>query len=274
MSRCYAFVRRKYFELATTATHLRPAIDQGQPPDATPPQPYRRRPLAVSLLKWPTSRNLVGLQHRYLGSGEARIPCRAGRGLRAARPSPDEAVADADTQAARATTIVLPAVRTAPSGARCAARVLGHFREATHGHRVGRATKEAVAAAVSAINTCPYCVDVHTTMLHALGDTAPAAAIASGGDVADPNLGAVVGWARANRQPDAPIHRQRPFPDEHAPELIGVALGYHYINRMVNIFAAASPFPATATIKPMARRLAVPVFRRLLARQARSRRIA
>jgi AhpD family alkylhydroperoxidase len=143
------------------------------------------------------------------------------------------------------------------------------FREPTHGRRVGRVTKEAVAAAVSAINTCPYCVDVHTTMLRALGDTAPAAAIASGGDVADPNLRAVVGWARASRQPDAPIHRQRPFPDEHAPELIGVALAYHYINRMVNIFAATSPFPAAATIKPMARRLAVPAFRRLLARQAR-----
>ena len=143
------------------------------------------------------------------------------------------------------------------------------FREPTHGRRVGRATKEAVAAAVSAINTCPYCVEVHTTMLHALGDTAPAAAIASGGDVADPNLRAVVGWARANRQPDAPIHKQRPFPDEHAPELIGVALAYHYVNRMVNIFAAASPFPATATLKPMARRLAVPLFGRLLARQAR-----
>src|SRR5215813_3090346 len=49
----------------------------------------------------------------------------------------------------------------------CAGWVI--LREPTHGRRVDRATKEAVAAAVSATNTCPYCVDVHTTMLHALG---------------------------------------------------------------------------------------------------------
>src|SRR5215211_7257631 len=52
------------------------------------------------------------------------------------------------------------------------------FRESTFGPRVDRATKEAVAATVSMINACPYCVDAHTTMLHALGDRGPAAAIA------------------------------------------------------------------------------------------------
>jgi AhpD family alkylhydroperoxidase len=146
------------------------------------------------------------------------------------------------------------------------------FREPTYGRLVDRAKKEAVAAAVSAINACPYCVDVHTTMLHALGDRAPAAAIVSGetDGIADPDLRAVVAWARANRQPEAPILRQRPFPDEHAPEMIGVALAYHYINRMVNIFAAASPFPLGASkIKPIVKRVASPVFRRLLARDVR-----
>jgi AhpD family alkylhydroperoxidase len=145
-------------------------------------------------------------------------------------------------------------------------------REPTYGRLVDRSKKEAVAAAVSAINTCPYCVDVHTTMLDALGDRAPAAAIASGetNSIADPDLRAVVAWARANRQPDAPILQQRPFPDEHAPELIGIAIAYHYINRMVNIFAAASPFPLGAwKIKPILKRAAVPVFRRLLAREVR-----
>jgi len=144
------------------------------------------------------------------------------------------------------------------------------IREPTHGRRVGRATKEAVAAAVSATNTCPYCVDVHTTTLHALGQRSPAAAIASGqpDTIADPDLHAVVAWARATRHPDALILRQRPFPDDHAPELVGVALAYHYINRMVNIFAAASPFPvATPRLKPLMKRVASPAFRRLLSRE-------
>lgn len=146
------------------------------------------------------------------------------------------------------------------------------FREPTYGPRVDRAAKEAVAAAVSANNSCPYCVDVHTTMLRALGGRSPAAAIESGqvGDIADPALREVVAWARAHRRPGAPILRQRPFPDAHAPELMGVAVAYHYINRMINIFGPASPFPLTpSTLKPIARRGAVPVFRRLLARPVR-----
>jgi AhpD family alkylhydroperoxidase len=143
-------------------------------------------------------------------------------------------------------------------------------REPTCGPLVDRAQKEAVAAAVSAINACPYCVDAHTTMLDALGDRAPAAAIPTGAthDIADPDLREVVAWARANRQPDAPILRQPPFPDEHAPELIGIAVSYHYINRMVNIFAATSPFPlGDSKIKPIVKRVALPIFRRLLARK-------
>jgi AhpD family alkylhydroperoxidase len=142
-------------------------------------------------------------------------------------------------------------------------------REPSCGPRVSRAEKEAVAAAVSTINACPYCVDVHTTTLHALTDSAPAAAIAAENPdhIADPALRDLVAWARATRTPDAPIVRQRPFDDEHAPELIGTAVAFHYINRMVNIFAAESPFPlANSRTKPLLKALAVPAFRRLMAR--------
>lgn len=140
--------------------------------------------------------------------------------------------------------------------------------EPTHGPRVDRATKETVAAAVSATNTCPYCVDVHTTTLHGLGGGHAAADIASGGRaIADPALGAVVAWARATRQPGAAVLERPPFPPEQAPELIGVALAFHYINRMVNIFAAGSPFPlGSPSAKPILRSIASPVLRGLLAR--------
>jgi AhpD family alkylhydroperoxidase len=144
------------------------------------------------------------------------------------------------------------------------------MREPTCGRRVARAKKEAVAAAVSTTNSCPYCVDVHTTMLHALGERAPAAAIAAGDadTIADPDLRALIAWAGASRTPQAPVLRERPFPDEHAPELIGIAVAYHYVNRMVNIFAVGSPFPmATAKTRPILRRMAVPAFRRLVTRR-------
>ena len=142
-------------------------------------------------------------------------------------------------------------------------------REPTHGRRVDRATKEAVAAAVSATNTCPYCVDVHTTTLPRWASPPRPRPSPPGSPTPSPTR-ACTPWSpgRATRHSDAPILRQRPFPDEHAPELIGVALAYHYINRMVNIFAAASPFPvATPTLKPLMKRIAAPAFRRLLARE-------
>jgi len=146
------------------------------------------------------------------------------------------------------------------------------LRETTFGTRVDRAAKEAVAATVSDINACPYCVDAHTTMLEAARHHDVAKKIASGrhDDIADPDLRGVVAWARAHRQPDSPILRQRPFPDEDAPELIGVALAFHYVNRMVSIFATTSPFPsASAKLKPLFRRAASPMFRTQFTRAVR-----
>ena len=142
-------------------------------------------------------------------------------------------------------------------------------REPTHGRRVDRATKEAVAAAVSATNTCPYCVDVHTTTLPRWASPPRPRPSPPGSPTPSPTR-ACTPWSpgRATRHSDAPILRQRPFPDEHAPELIGVALAYHYINRMVNIFAVASPFPVAAPgLKPFMKRIASPAFRGLLARE-------
>jgi AhpD family alkylhydroperoxidase len=143
------------------------------------------------------------------------------------------------------------------------------FREVMYARGVGRDTKEAVAAAVSATNACPYCVEAHATMLEALGGGQPAAAIASGAidSITDPGVREVVAWARATRQPDAPILRNPPFPDGDAPELVGTAVAFHYVNRMVNIFATDSPFPLTwQRTKPIARRIAAPLFRKLLSR--------
>lgn len=122
------------------------------------------------------------------------------------------------------------------------------IREPMYGPRVERAKKESVAAAVSATNACPYCVDAHTAIVQALGDRALAEAIATGqhDKIKDPDLRALVDWASATRQPYSQILAQRPFADEHAPELIGMVVATHYINRMANIFAAKSPFPVPA----------------------------
>jgi AhpD family alkylhydroperoxidase len=110
-----------------------------------------------------------------------------------------------------------------------------------------RPVKEAVAAAVSLGNACPYCVNVHSAALASLHPGRDAAAIA-GGDldaVADPQLRAVARWARASGDRQE-AGRPVPFPVEHAPEVVGVAVLLHYLNRMVNVLLREAPMPPGA----------------------------
>ncbi|GAA2409341.1 carboxymuconolactone decarboxylase family protein [Streptomyces glaucosporus] len=95
--------------------------------------------------------------------------------------------------------------------------------------RVGRAVKEAVAAEVSRGNSCPYCVDVHRAALETLRRPAPDA----------PGAGAAE-WIRSG----AGRGERPPFTAEEAPEILGVVLAFHYLNRMVGVFLDDSPVPA------------------------------
>ncbi|NKE61632.1 hypothetical protein FXN61_34695 [Lentzea sp. PSKA42] len=87
--------------------------------------------------------------------------------------------------------------------------------------RVDRATKEATAAAVSAVNVCPYCVDVHSTAVSAL----------------DPGrrFAGITEWVTGS----GPL----PGRADQVPELVGVAVTFHYLNRMVNVFLPDTPLP-------------------------------
>jgi alkylhydroperoxidase family enzyme len=101
-----------------------------------------------------------------------------------------------------------------------------------------RAGKEAVATGVSEANSCPYCADVHGMTLDAIPD-------------ADPS--ALTTWARASATGPAEL----PATPAQAPELIGVAVAFHYYNRMVNVFLRDSPFPSHVpeSAKPKARKV-------------------
>ncbi len=105
--------------------------------------------------------------------------------------------------------------------------------------------KEAVAAAVSRSNECPYCLDAHTMTLHGVAEHRVANAISKGqhGEIEDEKLRSLVDWAAATRTPDAEILRSPPFTRREAPEIIGTAVGFHYINRMANVFLDESPLP-------------------------------
>ncbi|AWI32824.1 carboxymuconolactone decarboxylase family protein [Streptomyces tirandamycinicus] len=97
---------------------------------------------------------------------------------------------------------------------------------------VSRAAKEAVATAVSRANDCPYCVEVHEAKLATL----------PGADGHEP----LADWARRSGDGPAAGAQPLPFDAAQAPEILGTAVVFHYLNRMVRLFLPDSPVPDAA----------------------------
>ncbi len=107
------------------------------------------------------------------------------------------------------------------------------------GGPVDRLAKEVAAAAVSVANLCPYCVDMHTTGIYDLATERDAEAIGTDhlDDVEDAVTRANASWARYVHVPRA---AQPPLAPAAVPELLGVAVTFHYLNRMVNVFLSSN----------------------------------
>ena len=103
-----------------------------------------------------------------------------------------------------------------------------------------RAEKESVAVAVSRANSCPYCVQVHHAALTGLLRPQPGGRRSTSS--APTTLGAGTGTGTGTGT-GAGV----------SAELTGVAVTFHYLNRMVNIFLADSPLPP---VRGPARRVA------------------
>ena len=114
--------------------------------------------------------------------------------------------------------------------------------------RMPQRYREAMSAAVSQANTCPFCVEVHSMALHAFGDHRSSAAIAADTPehIQEAELRALVQWAGSTRQPQAAIIQQPPFKLDEAAEMIGLVVAFQYINRMVNVFLVESALPVPA----------------------------
>ncbi len=128
---------------------------------------------------------------------------------------------------------------------------------------VPRGFKEAVAAAVSKLNHCPYCVDAHTIMLTATGESQIANTVSEAryDQISNVEIRQLVEWALATRTPEAKILLTPPFSRETAPEIIGTAVFYHYINRMVSVLLTETPLPSNRTwLKRPLKRVASLIF--------------
>jgi len=104
--------------------------------------------------------------------------------------------------------------------------------------RVPRADKELIAAAISALNACPFCVDAHSALARSAGaDPLPhPLSEASLNAITDPRRRVLARWALATRSPKSPLLADPPFEDDEAAEIIGTAVAFHFINRIVSVF--------------------------------------
>ncbi len=111
-----------------------------------------------------------------------------------------------------------------------------------------RDAREMVAASVSALNRCPFCVDAHSIMLLESSGNDYSELITGGKTelIDDQVLRDTAAWASATRTPGSPLLQKPPFSPEEAPAFIGTAVLFHYINRMVTILLGPSPLPFTS----------------------------
>ncbi|HEX2144092.1 MAG TPA: carboxymuconolactone decarboxylase family protein [Glycomyces sp.] len=99
-----------------------------------------------------------------------------------------------------------------------------------------RLAKEVVATAIAVRHGCRYCTDAHTTMLHALGESA----LAEGMRASDPPRA----WAPLAAWALKP-GPEGPFPAAAAPRFVGTALVFEFITRLVQALARnETPHPA------------------------------
>jgi len=134
---------------------------------------------------------------------------------------------------------------------------------------VRRDVKEAVAATVSRINQCPYCVDAHTIMLNAISARNSADAIIHQQDdqIKDPAVRSIVKWAATTRLPGAKVLLSPHFSRKDAPEIIGTAVFFHYVNRMASVLLSDTPLPSNhQLLKGFLKRMAGLFFSRAIHR--------
>jgi len=110
---------------------------------------------------------------------------------------------------------------------------------------VRRADKEAIGATVSRINDCPFCAEAHALLSGVAGEAHDRGALINGAvdGIADQHRRELVAWAAATREPDSELLRSPPFDEQEAPEVIGTALAFHYVNRTVEVFQGHGPMP-------------------------------
>lgn len=110
--------------------------------------------------------------------------------------------------------------------------------------RLPRPVKEAMALAISRANDCPYCIEAHGMMLHALGEGSEERRLRTGEVPEDGRLAALTAWAAATGRAGAPELEAPPFARDERPEVMATVCCFQYINRLATVLLGDSPLPA------------------------------
>lgn len=105
-----------------------------------------------------------------------------------------------------------------------------------------RSTKEAMALAISRANACPYCVDAHGMMLHALGAGGTESRLVEGEAPQDEGVAELTAWAASTSSSSSAT--AAPFTDAERPEAVATMCCFQYINRLATALLGPSPLPA------------------------------
>jgi len=122
-------------------------------------------------------------------------------------------------------------------------------RECLAAGKIPRTSGDVIAGTVSRLNTCPYCFSIHTSMLHSFGAPELADAILGNRAITNQQANELAQWAAATLTPGAAILLKPPFTKEQAPQVIGTALCFHYLNRIVNVFLDPMPGSTISWLK-------------------------
>ena len=112
--------------------------------------------------------------------------------------------------------------------------------------KIDRTTKEAMLAALSSINDCPYCGDMLVALVHAGDQHEDAEHILANEEtlIDDPLLRERLQWVKAMTTPGAQIPVSIPFTEQELPEAIGAIMAMSDINRFSHIVMDGSPVNA------------------------------
>lgn len=135
-------------------------------------------------------------------------------------------------------------------------------RESVVCGELSRGQKESIAAAVSQLNTCPFCEEVHGLIASADGERDTIRRLRLNQQPTG-DIGQFINWVKklgpaAQQQAKLSVTRRA------SAEIMGTYLCYQFINRIVNVFVEKRVLPGPKLLHPLGRKLFEPILKKTI----------